>query len=175
MRKGLFVLVCVFIIAVLNGCMAKQNPAGDPNTEEHVQQPAAEHSNEPGNDRQIEAKSMDSGRTPPVIDHLDSYPFPVPSAWKEEKFEVRKYDEGMDWEAVFTFEGDVTEEALAYKEVIEQLGYETQTLLSDVFKIGIAEFAGIVYHGTFTFALGDEYSEWGNGQGYVEISFSEKQ
>lgn len=57
------------------------------------------------------------------------------------------------------------EGAFAYKEVIEQLGYETQTLRSDVFKIGTAEFVGIMYHGSFTLALGDEYSEWGNGKG----------
>lgn len=174
MRKGLFVLACVFITVVLNGCMAKQDPAGAPNTEGHVQ-PVAEHYDEPVDDHQSETKSLDSGRTPPVIDHLDSYPFPVPTAWKEEKFEVRKYDEGMEWEAVFTFDGDVREQALAYKEVIDQLGYETQTLLGDVFKIGTAELAGVTYHGTFTFELGDEYSEWGEGQGHVEISFSEKQ
>jgi len=102
------------------------------------------------------------------------YPFPVPLGWNEEKFEVREYDEGMDWEAVFTFEGDEQEQAAAYKEIIEELGYETQSLLNDVFKIGTAEFAGITYQGTFTFGIGDEYSSWGEGQTYVEITFSEK-
>lgn len=175
MRKGLLVLTCVFIIAVLNGCNAEQDSVGDHNKQGHLQQPVAKQSNKPADDYQSETKSMGLGKIPPVIDHLDTYPFPVPSGWKEEKFEVREYDEGMDWEAAFTFDADVKEEALAYKEVIEQLGYETQTLLSEVFKIGSAEFAGVAYHGTFTFDIGDEYSEWGLGQGYVEISFSEKQ
>ncbi len=175
MKKGLIVVACVLIIAVLNGCSAKQDPAGDQNKQGQSQQPVAEQSNESANVRQSETKSTGSGKAPPVIDHLDTYPFPVQSGWKDEKFEVREYDEGMDWEAVFTFDGDVREQALAYKEVIEQLGYETQTLMGDVFKIGLAEIAGVAYHGTFRFDLGDESSEWGNGKGYVKVSFSEKQ
>lgn len=121
-----------------------------------------------------ETPVTESSKTPPIVDHLDVYPFPIPLGWNEEIFEVREYDEGMDWEAVFTFEGDEQEQAAAYKKIIEELGYETQVLLSDVFKIGMAEFAGIPYHGTFTFGIGDEYSSWGEGQRYVEISFSEK-
>lgn len=175
MRKGLFVVACVLIFTVLSGCSVKQDFAEDRNQQGQSQQPVAEQSNEPANDDQSETKSTGSGKAPPVIDHLNTYPFPVPSDWKEMKFEVRKYDEGMDWEAVFTFDGDVREQALAYKEVIEQLGYETQTLLGDVFKIGIAEISGVTYHGTFTFSIGDQYSEWGEGQGYVKVSFSEKQ
>lgn len=155
MKKRYVVFICVCIIALLNGCGEKQDAASDQN-------------------KQTDAPVTNIGQSPPVIDHLDTYPFPVPSAWKEEKFEVRKYDEGMDWEAVFTFDGDVTEEATAYKEVMQQLGYEIQSLLSDVFKIGTAELAGVIYHGTFTFSLGDQYSEWGEGQGYVQIVFSEK-
>lgn len=162
MRKGLIVLGCLLIITLLSGCNAANEPTD-------VQQ------SEPTNVQQSEPKSEESAKTPPVIDHLDVYPFPIPSAWQQERFEVRQYDEGMDWEAVFTFAGDVTEEALAYREVIEELGYEIQVLFNQVFKIGTAELAGVIYHGTFTFEVGDEYSEWGEGQGYLEVSFSEKQ
>ncbi len=165
MKRSMFVIACVLMIATGMGCSGQQHDAValEPMDSNAV------------DSKPMDSNSVDSSKAPPVIDHLDTYPFPVPSAWKQEKFEVRKYDEGMDWEAVFTIDGDVTEEALAYKEVIEALGYETQTLLNEVFKIGTAEFAGVIYHGTFTFDLGDAYSEWGEGQGYVEISFTEKQ
>lgn len=131
MRKGMLILAYVLIIVTLIGCGEKQGSLSDKNEQDKIQQ-----SNEPAIDENNETKSTVVGKTPPVIDHLDTYPFLVPSGQKEEKFEVREYEEGMDWEAVF---------------------------------------AGITYHGTFTFGLGDEYSEWGNGQGYVEIMFSEKQ
>ncbi len=64
MRKGLFILVCVCIIAVFNGCMADQDPAGGLNTEEQSNKSVDEH--------QSETKSMDSSKTPPVIDDLDA-------------------------------------------------------------------------------------------------------
>lgn len=164
MRRGLLVLACVLIMVVLNGCGEKQDSVSDKDKQGELQQPAVEQPNESAAVHQSETESTGLGKTPPVIDHLDTYPFPVPSGWKEEKFVVRKYDEGMDWEAVFNFDGDEVEQALAYKAVIEELGYETQTLMSEVFKIGTVEFAGVAYHGTFTFDIGN-----------VKISFTEKQ
>ncbi|HIW34066.1 MAG TPA: hypothetical protein IAA29_14890 [Candidatus Paenibacillus intestinavium] len=175
MRKGILVLICTLFITILSGCGEKQDLGSDQNKQNRSKLPIAEQANDTATINRSETKSTDSGKIPPVIDHLNTYPFPVPSGWKEVKFEVREYDEGMDWEAVFTFDGDEQEESLAYKEVIEELGYETQTLLNEVFKIGTAELAGVTYHGTFTFDSGDEYSEWGKGQGYAEIVFSEKQ
>lgn len=180
MIKKFVVLACVCMIAMLIGCSAEQGSNGDSQKQgqqqqEQQQQQPVEQSNESASDLASEVVSSQLDRSPPVIDELDVYPYPVPSTWKQEKFEVRQYDEGMNWETVFTFSGDVTEEAIAYKQIIEELGYDTQALFSQVFKIGEAELAGVTYHGTFTFGLGDEYSEWGEGQGYVAISFSEKQ
>lgn len=173
MKKGYSVLVSILIIAVLSGCGGKQDSSNE-NKQADLQEVVSGQTNAAPSNHNSEMKSAESTKAPPIIDHLDSYPFPVPSGWKEEKFEVREYDEGMDWEAVFTFEGDEQEHAAAYKEVLEGLGYEIQRLLSDEFKIGMAEFAGLPYHGTFSFEIGDEYSEWGEGQGYVEVSFSER-
>src|SRR5690554_6254825 len=122
MRKGWLALVCVLIIALFNGCGEKQDSVSDRNKQGERHPSIAEDSNEPAIIHENKTELMGSGKVLPVIDHLDTYPFPVPAGWKEEKFEVREYDEGMDWEAVFTFDENVTEQALAYKEVIEELG-----------------------------------------------------
>lgn len=172
MRKGLFVVVCILIIAVLNGCGAKQGSVNNQNKQIEKQQVAVKPNESAADRSEIESNGAD--KAPPVIDHLDAYPFPVPSGWKEEEFQVQKYDDGMTWTAAFTFDGDAIEQALAYRKVIDDLGYETQRLMSEVFKIGTAEFAGVTYHGTFTFGVGSESNVWGVGKNYVEISFSEK-
>lgn len=162
MRLKYFALLSISILVLLAGC--NDEPELTPNKEQKSEETSVQKKDE---------ATAKLSKTPPVIDQLDQYPFPVPEGWLEEKFEVREYDEGMDWEAVFTFDGDEEEQARQYKAIIEELGYETQEVMGTVFKIGRAEFAGVTYHGTFTFGTADAFSEITEGQAYVEVSFTE--
>lgn len=180
-RKILMIAMLIVLTMVLVGCggsnatdgaTAKQ---GSSEKQQGSAEKAAANDTKPASSSPtVETKPANSNKQAPVIDSLDSYPFPVMQGWVEQMYSVSEYDEGNDWEAVFTFDSDEEEQAVAYKKVMEDLGYETQSLLSTVFKIGTVEIAGALYHGTFTFDIGDEYSEWGDGQPYVEIMFSEK-
>lgn len=162
MRLKYFALLSLSILVLLAGCNGEPEPT--PNKEQKSEETSVQKKDE---------ATSELSKTPPVIDQLDQYPFPVPEGWLEEEFEVREYDEGMDWKAVFTFDGDEEEQAQQYKSIIEELGYETQEIMGTVFKIGRAEFAGVTYHGTFTFSMADAFSEFTEGQVYVEVSFTE--
>jgi hypothetical protein len=112
-------------------------------------------------------------KTQPVIDSYDTNPLPILSGWKEELYKVTEYDEGLNLEIVHTFDGDVSEEGIAYFELLEEQGFELNPLLATNFSVR-AVIAGISFGGGCSFLEKEEFSEFGSESNYVRCDLSER-
>lgn len=89
-------------------------------------------------------------------------------------YKVTEYDEGLNLEIVHTFDGDVSEEGIAYFELLEEQGFELNPLLATNFSVR-AVIAGISFGGGCSFLEKEEFSEFGSESNYVRCDLSERE